>query len=64
MKRNLTQVELAKKGADVTGVDISDGLITIAKESYPECDFKVMDMEKLEFTDESFDFAYSSLAIH
>lgn len=56
--------ELQKRGASVTGVDISDGLIAIAESSYPECDYRVMDMEKLEFADESFDFAYSSLAIH
>ena len=56
--------QLQKRGANVTGIDISDGLITIAKNSYPTCDFKVMDMEKLEFEDASFDFAYSSLAIH
>lgn len=46
------------------GVDISEKLIDIAKLNYPKCDFKVMDMEKLDFLDSSFDFAYSSLAIH
>ncbi len=55
---------LRLKGAEVVGVDISENLIGIAKESYPECKFQVMDMEKLEFNDDSFDFAYSSLAIH
>jgi len=56
--------QLRKRGADVTGVDISDRLIEIAKISYPDCDFKVMDMESLKLENESFDFAYSSLAIH
>jgi ubiquinone/menaquinone biosynthesis C-methylase UbiE len=56
--------QLSNRGADVTGIDISDKLVAIAKKSYPACDFKFMDMEKLEFPDESFDFAYSSLAIH
>ena len=46
------------------GVDISEKLIDIAKSNYPKCDFKVMDMEKIDFSDSSFDFAYSSLAIH
>lgn len=46
------------------GVDISEKLIDIAKLNHPKCDFKVMDMEKLDFSDSSFDFAYSSLAIH
>lgn len=56
--------QLSLKGAEVTGIDISEGLIGIAEESYPKCQFQVMDMEKLEFDDNSFDFAYSSLAIH
>lgn len=46
------------------GIDISEKLIDIAKNSYSNCTFEVMDMEKLNFSDESFDFAYSSLAIH
>jgi ubiquinone/menaquinone biosynthesis C-methylase UbiE len=46
------------------GIDISEELIKIAIDSYPECIFKVMDMENLIFENESFDFVYSSLAIH
>lgn len=48
----------------VVGVDISEGLIEYAKKSYPELEFKVMDMEHLDFTAESFDFVYSSLVMH
>jgi ubiquinone/menaquinone biosynthesis C-methylase UbiE len=56
---------LKKIGATKSiGIDISKGLIDIAKESYPNCIFDVMNMEKLNFSDKSFDFAYSSLAIH
>ena len=55
---------LKKQGASKSvGVDISEAQIEIAKSSYPECEFRVMDMEKLDFEDESFDFAYSSLAL-
>lgn len=46
------------------GVDISSELIKIAEQSHPECDFEIMNMEKLKFSNSSFDFAYSSLAIH
>jgi len=49
---------------NVTGIDLSANLIEIASKSYPECQFKVMDMEQLDFSDESFEFAYSSLAMH
>lgn len=56
---------LKQQGAlESVGVDISQELIALAAASYPECTFKTMDMEKLDFPAESFDFAYSSLAIH
>jgi ubiquinone/menaquinone biosynthesis C-methylase UbiE len=56
---------LRQQGANsVIGVDISDGMIGVAKASYSDCQFEVMDMEHLTFDDASFDFAYSSLAIH
>ncbi len=56
---------LKRQGAEKSvGIDLIDELVTIAKNSYPECEFSVMDMQKLNFPDNSFDFAYSSLAIH
>lgn len=48
----------------VIGIDISKGLIDFAKKSYPDLEFRVMDMEKLDFQDNSFDFVYSSLTLH
>lgn len=58
-------IHLKRQGAERSiGVDISDELIAIAKSSYPECEFRVMNMENIDFPDESFDFVYSSLAIH
>lgn len=56
---------LKKQGANRSvGIDLSKGLIEIAKETHKECEFEVMNMEKLDFPDASFDFVYSSLAIH
>ncbi len=49
---------------EAIGVDISSELIKIASADHPECVFRVMDMEHLDFSDNTFDFAYSSLAIH
>lgn len=46
------------------GVDISKGMIEIAQQTPDGCEFMQMDMEHLDFPDESFDFLYSSLAIH
>lgn len=56
---------LRQQGAgEVIGVDLSAKLIELAKKAYSKCEFKMMDMENLDFPDNSFDFAYSSLAIH
>ena len=56
---------LKKMGAiNSIGVDISKELIKIAKNSYKDCDFRVMDMEKLSFSNKFFNFIYSSIAIH
>lgn len=46
------------------GIDISEKLIDIAASTYPDCEFRAMDMERLDFPDNSFDFAFSSQAIH
>lgn len=48
----------------VVGIDISKSLIEIAKKNYPKLEFFVMDMEKLNLEDNSFDFVYSSLVMH
>lgn len=48
----------------VVGIDLSEGLIKHAKQSYPKLDFQVMDMEDLDFGSEDFDFVYSSLVLH
>lgn len=47
----------------ITGIDISEKSIAIAKESYPNCDFYVGDMLNLPFKEKEFDFVFSSLAI-
>ncbi len=48
----------------IIGIDISKGLIDYAKKNYPDIEFYVMDMEKLDFPKSSFDFVYSSLVFH
>lgn len=56
---------LKKQGAARSvGIDISENLISIARKNPDGCEFQVMDMEHLDFPDESFDFLYSSLAVH
>lgn len=48
----------------LTGIDLSSKSIEIAKRSYQDIEFVVGDMNELPFESESFDFVYSSLAIH
>jgi len=50
--------------ADLVGVDLSSESIKLASSTYPEHDFQVADMHSLPFEDSSFDFVYSSLAVH
>lgn len=58
-------IYLKRQGAAKSvGIDMSDEMIKIAQNSYPECEFHIMDMEAIDFPDNSFDFVYSSLAIH
>jgi SAM-dependent methyltransferase len=61
--------DLAKLGADVSGIDISDVAIDIARDrARSECinglDFMQMDAEALTFKDESFDLICGSSIIH
>jgi ubiquinone/menaquinone biosynthesis C-methylase UbiE len=42
-------------GFEVTGIDLSDGLLQKARELNPDLDFKKMDVRSLEFADGTFD---------
>lgn len=48
----------------LTGIDLSNKSIEIAKRTYPDIEFVVGDMNELPFESDSFDFVYSSLAVH
>ena len=50
--------------SEIVGVDISKKSIGIAKKTYSNCEFYVEDMHNLSFNDNTFDFVYSSLAVH
>ena len=56
---------LEKSGVkSLTGIDISPESIKLANETYPNHSFEVGDMHHIEFPDNTFDFAYSSVTIH
>ncbi|HSX14376.1 MAG TPA: methyltransferase domain-containing protein [Candidatus Saccharimonadales bacterium] len=55
---------LVEKGAkELIGIDTSKVSIDLATKTYPNHQFQVGDMNKLDFDDDEFDFVYSSLAI-
>lgn len=45
----------AGTGLHVTGIDLSDGMIELAQQRNPGLDFRVMDMERLNFPHDTFD---------
>lgn len=51
-------------GADITAIDISEDLLTQARESYPQCRFQVGDAMNLAFSDGTFDGVYGSSVLH
>lgn len=60
--------ELARQGASVTGIDLSDTAISFAKETASreqlDIDFRVMDAEHLLFEDGSFDLICGTGILH
>src|SRR5215207_2882038 len=45
----------ADRGADVSGLDASEGLLEIARERLPEADLRLGDLQTLPYADDSFD---------
>lgn len=52
-----------KRGAQVSGLDAAEALIAIARDRVPTGEFRVGDLEKLPYDDNSFDVAFASMAI-
>jgi SAM-dependent methyltransferase len=48
----------------VVGIDLSAGLLAAARQTFPEIEYYQMDMERIDFEENTFDLAYSSLALH
>jgi SAM-dependent methyltransferase len=53
----------AERGAQVSGLDAAEGLITISRERVPNGDFRVGDIESLPFDDEVFDAVFAANSV-
>jgi ubiquinone/menaquinone biosynthesis C-methylase UbiE len=51
------------RGFEVVGIDLSENLLEIAREKYPEIEFIKMDMRRLKFEDEIFDGIWANATI-
>lgn len=49
---------------EVVGIDVSEGMIELARKKFPDMQFEVMDLEHLIYADDSFDLVYSSMTMH
>ncbi len=54
---------LNSRGASVQGVDLAKGMVDQAQSLYPEISFSVADAQSLPFSDSSFAFVFSSMAL-
>lgn len=52
-----------ERGAQVSGLDAAEALISIARGRVPDGDFRVGDLEELPYDDNSFDVAFASMSI-
>lgn len=48
-------VELQKRGCEVTGADLSEEMMAIAKQKAPQAEYRLADVERLPFGNASFD---------
>jgi len=53
----------AKRGAQVSGLDAAEGLVTFARGRVPKGDFRVGDIESLPFEDEVFDVVFAANSV-
>ncbi len=54
---------LSNKGFSVTGIDFAKGMLDLARANVPKASFRMMDMAKMKFSDNSFDGAVSFYAM-
>lgn len=56
--------EVSKFARLCVGIDVSETMISLAKQAHPKHDFKVSSIDRLDFKIDSFDVVCSSLVLH
>ena len=54
---------ISQKGFDINGIDLSVGMLSIAKEKVPNGKFEVMDMTDITYPDDSYDGIISNCSL-
>jgi len=57
-------IYLHGKGPEIIGIDLSEGMLAVARRRHPDSTFLRMDMRRLEFPDGSFDGVWASGCIY
>ncbi len=54
---------ILEKGFNINGIDLSIGMLNIAKEKVPNCNFEIMDITKITYPDDSYDGIISNCSL-
>ena len=54
---------MEQRGFDAVGIDLSKGMLDIAREKYPQGKFQIMDMTNIDYPDNTFDGIISNCSL-
>ena len=54
---------ILEKGFNINGIDLSIGMLNIAKEKVPNCNFEIMDITEITYPDDSYDGIISNCSL-
>lgn len=54
---------ILEKGFNINGIDLSIGMLNIAKEKVPNCNFEIMDITKITYPNDSYDGIISNCSL-
>ena len=54
---------MKSRGFEVVGIDLSEEMLKLAKQKFPQMDFRLMDIRKIDFKPNSFDGVFASFSL-